>query len=98
MNWIDPNGRVALEEDEIDINITQNAIGQKAKIAAVGFGAGVATGTGLWAVWAAIVCHFYTDAATVEAVTANLGFVQKVEFYASGCSASSSSRLLKKSR
>jgi len=88
---IDPSGRADVEDEaEIDLNITQNAIGQKAKIAAIGFGAGAAGGTGLWALSAAIVCQLHTDAATIQALTQNLGFAQKLEFYASGCTASSS--------
>jgi RHS repeat-associated protein len=87
VNRIDPGGRSDTVETAGGYLNSLKAIGQRVVIPAAGFGAGVTTGTGLWAVTAAILCRLSTDTATIQAVTKNLGFVQTLYFYASGCTA-----------
>jgi RHS repeat-associated protein len=87
VNRRDPTGRSDTTEEAGAYQGILKAIGQRAGVAAAGFGTGVATGTGLWALSAAISCHYFTDAAAVKAVTQNLGFVQTLVFYAWGCTA-----------
>lgn len=86
VNRLDPSGRSdtteVAEEDAIDLS----AVGRRAPSKVIA-GVAVAGGTGLYALSAAISCRFFTDAAVINAVTQNLGFVQTLLFYASGCTA-----------
>ena len=86
VNRLDPSGRSdtteVAEEDAIDLS----AAGRRAPTKVIA-GVAVAGGTGLYALSATISCHFFTDAAAINAVRQNLGFVQTLLFYASGCTA-----------
>ncbi|MGH9590574.1 MAG: RHS repeat-associated core domain-containing protein, partial [Terracidiphilus sp.] len=86
-NRIDPSGRAATEDYTGSYLPALKSIGQRVTVAAARLGTGAAAGSGLWAVTAAVLCHLSTDTATIQAVTHNLGFVQTLTFYASGCTA-----------
>ena len=80
----DPSG-----QDSVEYAIALQPAKLSATGAIIAGTAGLALGSGSYAVTAAILCHFYTDASALDAISQHVGLLQTVTFYASGCYASS---------